>query len=133
MTQKTNPFEDDNFAKHLGIELVELGRGRAQAKLEMKDIHLNGMGVMHGGAIFSLAAWTFALAANSHGNMAIGINASVSFVTAVREGTLTAKAREISLNQRLSTYSVDVTDENGTLIATFQGTAYRKAGKKSKE
>jgi len=130
MTELVNPFADDNFAKHLGIELIEVNRGCAQAKLTMKDIHLNGMGVMHGGAIFSLAAWTFALAANSHGNMAIGINASISFITAVREGTLTAKAREVSLSHKLSTYSVDVTDEHGVLIATFQGTAYRKAKKK---
>lgn len=130
MTEFENPFVDDNFAKHLGIELIEVSEGRAQTKLTMKDIHLNGMGVMHGGAIFSLAAWTFALAANSHGNMAIGINASISFLTAIREGTLIAEAREISLSHKLATYTVAVTDQNENIIATFQGTAYRKTKKK---
>ena len=121
-----NCFLDDNYARHLGIELLEVREGAAKARLTIKDCHLNGMSVVHGGAIFSLAAWTFALAANEGGNLAIGINASISFLQAAREGELLAEAKEVGQSKRIATYAVEVTNGNGTLVATFTGMAYRK-------
>jgi acyl-CoA thioesterase len=45
----------------------------------------------------------------------------------VTKGILFAEAEEISLNPKLGTYAVRVTDEHGELIATFQGMTYRKS------
>ena len=41
-------------------------------------------------------------------------------------GVLTAEARELSCNPRLGTYTAEVRDEKGDLVAVFQGLAYRK-------
>jgi len=54
------------------------------------------------------------------------IYANISYDKAVSEGTLYAEAKEESLNPKLATYQVRVTDQTGDLVAGFQGTVYRK-------
>ncbi len=119
-------IEQDQFARYVGIELLEVEPGRAKAKLEIKPIHLNGAKTVHGGTIFTLADFVFAVAVNSHGTLALGINTSTSFINPASGGTLFAAAKEISLNSKLGSYQVRVTDQDDRLIAMFQGTAYRK-------
>jgi acyl-CoA thioesterase len=119
-------FKNDRFAEHCGIELVEVGEGRAKTRMKIEDRHLNGVNVVHGGAIFSLADLAFAAASNSHGTVAVAINASIWYVKAGLSGTLFANAREVSLNPKLATYSIEVTDDAGEIIAVFEGMVYRK-------
>ncbi len=118
--------EHDQFAKHNGIELLKVELGRAWAKLEVQPWHLNGAKTVHGGAIFTLADFVFAVACNSQGTLAMGINTSTSFINPATGGTLFAAAEEISVNNKLGNYQVRVTDQDDRLIALFQGTAYRK-------
>ena len=122
-------FKNDTFADHVGIELLEISEGWAKAKMEIKEYHLNGVNIAHGGAIFTLADLVFAVASNSHKTVALAINASISYLKAVAGGTLIAEAKEVSLNHRLATYEVRVTDEKNDLIAIFLGTVYRKKDK----
>lgn len=116
----------DNFAIHTGIELLEASTGYARAKLDITEAHFNSFGTVHGGVIFTLADFVFAVAANSHGTVAMAINVNISYMKAVTKGTLYAEANEVSLNPKLGTYVVTATDEEGQLVATFQGMAYRK-------
>lgn len=122
-------FKKDKFAEYIGIELLEVKEGWAKSKMEITKDHLNGIGTVHGGAIFTLADFTFAVAANSYGTVTVAINANISFMKAARSGTLFAEAEEISINPKLGTYTITVTDDNGELIAIFQGMAYRKRDK----
>ncbi len=123
-------MQKDKFARHTGIELLEISPGKAKARMEIREEHKNGMDVVHGGAIFTLADLVFAAASNSHGIPALAVNVSISYLKKVTSGTLTAEAREISINPKLGSYTVEVTDENRDLIAIFQGMVYRKTGKK---
>jgi acyl-CoA thioesterase len=116
----------DLFAGHTGIELLEMAPGRARASMAVRPFHFNSAKTVHGGAIFTLADFAFAAAANSHGRLSLGINTSISFVKAATAGTLYAEARELSRNSKLATYAVEVTDDSGELIAVFQGVVYRK-------
>ncbi len=119
-------FKGDRFARHSAIELVDLAPGYARAKMDLQSFHHNGVGIVHGGAIFTLADFAFAVASNSHATLAVAINATISIVKATTEGVLWAEAREVSRSYRLGTYSVEVKNEVGELIALFQGTVYRK-------
>jgi acyl-CoA thioesterase len=120
---------NDAFANQIGIELLEVSKGKAKARLNITGDHLNSFKTVHGGVIFSLADFVFAVAANSHGTVAVAINVSISYIKAVSGGTLFAQAEEVSLNPKLGTYSVCVTDQTGDIVATFQGMAYRKKEK----
>ena len=118
--------ENDKLAQHLGIELLEVGKGTAKAKMEIKECHLNGVKTVHGGAIFSLADFVFAVASNSHGNIAMAINVSISYLKAATEGTLYAEAEEVSINPKLGSYRINIINQDNDLIAVFQGMVYRK-------
>jgi len=126
--QQTKDFfrEQDQFARHSGIELIDVGPGWAKVKMEIQPFHFNGARTVHGGAIFTLADFAFAVASNSRGQLAMGINTSTSFIRAARDGVLFAEAQEISVNKHLGTYQVKVTDDREQLIALFQGTVFRK-------
>ncbi|MDA0524873.1 PaaI family thioesterase [Methanococcoides alaskense] len=119
-------FKMDKFAEYIDVKLLEVSEGYAKAKMEIHEHHLNGVGIVQGGAIFTLADFAFAAASNSHGTVAVAINANISFVTSTTSGTLYAQARENSKNPKIATYTVDITDEEGNAIAIFQGMAYRK-------
>ena len=64
---EASAFRQDRFAAHVGIELLEAAPGRASARLEIGEHHLNAIGLVHGAAIFSLADLVFAVASNAHG------------------------------------------------------------------
>lgn len=119
-------MKNDKFADYCGIELTDVAKGRAKAKMEIKAHHLNGVKTVHGAAIFTLADLVFAVASNSHGSIAMGINVSISYLKAVQKGTLFAEGKEVSINPKLATYTINVTDDDDDLVAVFQGMVYRK-------
>jgi acyl-CoA thioesterase len=117
----------DRLGETLGIELLDVGPGRATTRMQVEQRHLNGLGILHGGSIFSLADIAFAAASNAHGNVAVAISVTIEFLKAVRSGTLTATATEVSDGARIRAYAVRVEDEAGGLVALFQGLVYRKS------
>ncbi len=117
---------EDLFARHTGIELLEVEPGLAKASMKIEPYHFNAARTVHGGAIFTLADFAFAVASNSHGTLAMGINTSVSFVKAATKGTLYAVAREQTRNPKLASYLVQITDDDNDVVAIFQGMVYRK-------
>lgn len=119
-------FRKDLFAGFVGIELIAAGDGSAKASLQIRDHHLNGLGLVHGGAIFTLADLAFAAASNSRGRAAVAIHCSISYLKAVTGGLLLAEAEEVSCGPKIAAYTIRVTDGSGELISRFEGMAYRK-------
>ena len=119
-------LQGDRFAQHCGIELISLAPGHAVTRMQIQPWHANAVGLVQGGAIFTLADYAFAVASNTHGTVAVGINVSITYMKAVTAGTLTAEAREVARNPKLASYTVNVTDEAGHLVAVFQGLVYHK-------
>ena len=116
----------DRFARHSDIELLEVKPGFAKARMEIREKHLNGLGTAQGGAVFTLADLAFAAACNSHESAAVALNVNITFIKAGMPGmVLTAEANEVSLGKGTGNYTVRVTDDNGDLVALFQGLAYR--------
>ncbi|MDD4190652.1 MAG: PaaI family thioesterase [Mangrovibacterium sp.] len=119
-------FQNDRFAALTGVRLLEAGNGYCRAMLEIEDRHLNSANVVQGGAIFTLADFAFAVASNSRGQLALAINANISFLKAKSNGILFATAKEVTDPTRIGAYEVLITDENHTVVAQFNGMAYRK-------
>ena len=119
-------FAQDRYAALTGVEIIEAGPGRCKARLVIEDRHLNAANVVQGGAIFTLADLAFAVASNSHGQLALAINVNISFLQGKSTGILYATASEIGEPKRLGAYDVLVTDEEGRIIARFNGMVYRK-------
>ncbi|NDY55376.1 PaaI family thioesterase [Desulfovibrio sulfodismutans] len=119
-------MDRDAFGRFVGVEAVFIEPGRARMRLDPEDRHRNGLGMVHGGALFTLADMALAAAANSGDHSAVAINAGMTFVKPGRKGPLFAEARELSAGRTIAAYAVDVTDEDGMLLATFTATVYRK-------
>jgi acyl-CoA thioesterase len=119
-------FRNDRFARLAGISLVEVSPGYSKVEMIVTPDHQNGAGTVHGGALFTLADFAFAVASNSHGTLALAATAHISFLRAVTGGTLTAEAREVGVGRKLGTYAVEIKNDQGELVALFSGTAYRK-------
>jgi acyl-CoA thioesterase len=119
-------FENDGFATANGMRLLELRPGFAKTCVTVEERHINNVGMVHGGAIFTLAAFAFGAASRTAGQSTVGVNTSISFLKPTRSGTLHAEAVEVSRSRKLSVCTVHVTNDAGELVALFQGTAYIK-------
>lgn len=119
-----NYFARDAFAELCGIELVEASDGHATAVVKVTDKHLNGIGLVHGGLLCTLADLACAAAAHTRGKTAVSVSTTMSYIKAGRGSILRAEAGEVSRNSRLGTYAVNVMDETGEVIAFFQGLTY---------
>ena len=116
----------DNYAAMTGIEVLEAKPGYARARVEVSDAIKNGHGNVHGGAYFTLADYTGAIASNMHGGATMAVDCSISYLKATREGSLIAEARTVKAGRRLNFLRVDIHNDRGELVAVFQGTAMRK-------
>jgi acyl-CoA thioesterase len=119
-------FERDQFARANGMRVAQVRPGFAQTEMTVEPRHLNSVGVLQGGALFTLADLAFAVASNSHGVVALACQADMTWFKAVTSGKLTATAEEIARTRKLSTCVVRITDEAGDLVAQFKGLAYIK-------
>lgn len=126
MQEISDHYGDDKFARHVGIELLDVSPGKAKAKMEIREHHLNGLGILHGAAVYSLADYVFGIASNTHPAQAVAISADITYMKAVNKGILYAEAHEVSLATKMGTYHAYVKDEEGDVIAVFQGLVYRK-------
>ena len=116
----------DRWAALAGATLAEVREGYARVRMRLRPDHLNGVGVVQGGAIFTLADFAFAVCSNSHGIVAVALDVAITFARAARTGVLVAEAREESVSRRVSVCNVRVTDAGGEVVALFRGTAFRK-------
>lgn len=122
-------YARDPSARTFGIELVDVGAGRAVVEMVVRSDMCNGHGICHGGMIFTLADSALAFASNSHNENAVAAGASVEFVRPVPDGsTLRATATEQSLRGRTGIYDVEVALADGTTVALFRGRTQRIGG-----
>ena len=120
-------FKADRFAANAGVELLEIEPGHAIARLVITSDHLNAGGRTQGGVYFTLGDFAMAGAGNAHGTLAFSVNDTISNFSGSGIGdTLLAEAKELSFHSRLASYQVDITNQEGELLAQMTGTLYRK-------
>jgi acyl-CoA thioesterase len=116
----------DRFAKLLGFKIVDIQDGYAKVEADVQDKYLNGADVLHGGFLFSLADYAFAIASNSKNNLSLAINANIMFHKAISSGKIYAIAQEIKDGKNVASYEVKIYNEEESILATFVGTVFRK-------
>jgi acyl-CoA thioesterase len=120
-------FNRCECARLLGMEVTDTWPGGARVRMEAKGKR-NSNGVIHGGAIFSLADHTFGLAANNGETRQVAVSASISYLSPAR-GTLEAVAEKVSETGDHSLFVVRVYDGE-RLVATFEGVGVKEQTKK---
>jgi acyl-CoA thioesterase len=116
----------DPWARFLGVEIEKAEAGYACCSVVVREEMLNFLGAVHGALIFSLADVAFSAAANSDYSPSLALDMSGSFLKGAGVGDkLTAEARMLNTTKRTGLYRMDVY-RNDELIATFNGTVFRK-------
>ncbi len=112
---------NSNYAKLLGLKVIEVSEGKARISMKIKEEILNPSNSPHGGAILSLADHTCGTAAMTLGPC-VGGQFSVNFLASpnVNED-LVAEAGVIHNGRRTRIIEVEVRNCNGKLVA--KGTA----------
>jgi len=113
----------------MGMELLLCAPGQARMRMQVREFHLNGHGICHGGFIFTLADSTFAFACNSHNNNAVAAAASIEFLKPAQLGdVLTSTGVEQVLIGRHGVYDMTVRNQRDEVIALFRGKSAQIAG-----
>lgn len=121
-------WKEDGVPNSLGMEIVEVGAGRATLAMSVRSDMVNGLGIAHGGFIFALADSAFAYACNSHNERVVAAHDQITFLRPSKLGDrLVAAAREVSRSGRSGIYDVRVT-AGDTVIAEFRGHSRVVAG-----
>ncbi len=112
----------DRASRSLGMEILDVGPGRATLRMTVTDDMVNGHAIGHGGYTFTLADSAFAFACNSYNRVTVAAGAEIRFRAPTRLGdVLTATATEREREGRDGTYDISVSTTDGTVVATFVG------------
>jgi acyl-CoA thioesterase len=114
-------WADDRASQALGMEILEVGPGRAVLRMRVREDMVNGHAIGHGGLTFTLADSAFAFACNSYGRTTVAAAAEIRFRRPTRLGdVLVATAVERTRDGRGGVYDVTVRDGDA-VVATFVG------------
>jgi acyl-CoA thioesterase len=123
-------FNADRASREtMGMELLACKPGYALMRMPVREQHLNGHKICHGGFIFTLADSTFAFACNSHNKVAVAAGCSIEFLKPGQLGdVLTCEGVEQTLSGRHGVYDMKVSNQHGEVIALFRGKSAQIGG-----
>jgi 1,4-dihydroxy-2-naphthoyl-CoA hydrolase len=110
------------FARLLGLRVIEATPERIKAELEVRPDLCTSNGIMHGGAIMSLADSLGAIGAvltlPEGANGTTTIESKTNFLAAANQGsTVTAETVPISTGRRISVWQTRIARPDGKAVA----------------
>ena len=122
-------LKSDRATLSLGMEVLEVGPGRATLSMKVREDMLNGHATCHGGLIATLADSAFAFACNSYNELTVASGFSIDFTApGRRDDCLTARCVEVSKAGRTGIYDTEITNQRGERIAVFRGRSHTMKG-----
>jgi uncharacterized protein (TIGR00369 family) len=117
-----DPLARSPFGTRLGMRLVELGEDRAVVALPHDDGNSNSAGILHGGAIGSLADMAAGVAVTLGSGSepppgATTVSMTIDFVDGARGEEVEARATVLRGGGSLCFCEVEVTAPGGRLVA----------------
>jgi uncharacterized protein (TIGR00369 family) len=113
------------FHRWAGLELVSVGEGEAELRLDLQPHHFNPQGIVHGGIITAVADTSIGLALRSKlrpGLTHRTAQLNVHFLAKVEGGVIVGRGSALHLGQRMGYGEANVLDGEGRLIARATGT-----------
>ncbi len=110
----STPFDD-----LMGGRVLEASAERVVYELPITPQLHQPYGLVHGGVYASIAetAASFGAARAAPSGAVVGVSNATDFLSAVREGVLTATASPLSVGPTLQLWRVETTDADGQLVA----------------
>jgi 1,4-dihydroxy-2-naphthoyl-CoA hydrolase len=109
------------FLEALGLVLDEISATRVTGHLDLGPDHHTPWGIVHGGvyttAVESAASIGASEAVRANGQVAVGLTNTTHFLRPLTEGRANVEATALSQGRTQQLWRVDITDDNGKLIA----------------
>ena len=112
------------FMLHNHIELESVDKDRAVFRLDIRPESCNPYGMVHGGAIYTLADNATGTAAHSDGRYYVTQTSALHFLRNQSRGTVRATAWVRHRGKSTVLTAVDITGEDGKLLATGEFTFF---------
>ncbi|MEG1528974.1 MAG: PaaI family thioesterase [Clostridia bacterium] len=127
LTEKAREvFASDLFATKLaGITIDEVVTDYAKCSMRITENHLNAEGYIMGGAIFTLADFTFAVAANSAFPVTVTLSSNINFLVGSKSPILFAESHCDRRGSAICAFTTTVTDDKNNTIALVTSNGYR--------
>ncbi|MQA90999.1 MAG: hotdog fold thioesterase [Gemmatimonas sp.] len=109
--------ESNSFPNHLGMEIGEIESSRAVVHLDVRPIHLNGAGIVHGGVHASLMDTAMGVALLAQGLVAATSQMNVHYLAPVSSGRLVCVGEVVHRAGRTATVEAKLKGEAGELVA----------------
>jgi len=120
-------FGNDHFATEAcGCRVLEASRGHAVCAFDIAPIHLNAMGNVMGGAIFTLADFALAIACNIGEDPTVAVNNTIEYLNSTKGSTLIATCDADKSGRSLGFYTIEVKDDLDTPVAKMTATCFRR-------
>lgn len=111
-------FIKDRYATvTTGIEIEDVKDKYARCSLKIDERHKNAIERVMGGAIYTLADFTFAVATNFRQPPTVTVVSQISFLSAAKSDVLYAESRLLKDGRRNCFYEIEIKDSVGTLVA----------------
>ena len=111
-------FSGDLYAtKTTGIVIDDVKEHYAKCSLEIHEGVQNAYGGVMGGAIFTLADYTFAVSSNFNAPQTVSTSSQINFIGMAKGKKLIAESTLIKNGKTTCLYTINITDELGTKVA----------------
>ncbi len=117
-------FAQDLYAtEQSGIVIEDARQGYAKCRMPLERRHKNAVGGVMGGAIFTLADFTFAVASNVESVPTVSLSAQITYLNAPRGDALIAESERLHTGKSTCAFRIAITDDRGNAVAsvTFSG------------
>ena len=118
-------FAGGDFSQWMGLELVSIGDGSSEIRLQLQQHHLNPGGIAHGGVV---AAMLDVAAGVAH-RTKIGFDANhvtiqlhINYMKPVRLGVVTARGASLQSGRRIGHAESTLYDEDNRALARANAT-----------
>lgn len=122
----TTQIVDGQMARHLGIEMTEIGNDYMMAKMPVDHRTIQRIGIMHGGASLALAETVGSIAASycieRDKSFIVGQEINANHIRSVREGFVHAKATPLHLGKSSQVWDIKITNDAGKLVCVSRFT-----------
>lgn len=113
---------EDRVAHGFDMSIGAVDDGSAEVSMIVTAEMCNGLGVCHGGLIFTLADTAMAHASNAANQRSVSTTAQIDWITAALvDQCLTAVSSRINQRGKLSIHDIVVTNDLGETIAFVRG------------
>jgi len=114
----------DPFSKKNRIHIIQIAPGYAKGELVVAEDSMNFGGLVHGGALATLADMVGGTCACSKGGSCVTANCSMEFLRPAKGSKIVGEGFPVKLGNSLSVVRVELRNDQGDLVATGTFTFY---------